>query len=173
VSSPDELAAALMRAPPRDTKVLSEWLLEGRGRAEAAAYWGVREDAADLMLLRAARALEAALANRAPGPPAEFGLEASHARALADALAGAPPAADLALLAGLVKELVAHRDAVQARYRELQDQYEASPQARNETWGRRLAIVLVLALTAYFYWAEKNRPPEPRRFEERTPIRGR
>ena len=162
-----------MRTPAREARVVAERLLGPRTRAEAAAFWRVDLEGADMMLLRAGRAFEAALDGRALGPPLEFGIEASQARALAEALDGAPPPAEVAGLAKLLLELGQHREAASAKLRTLQVEAEHSPARRVETWARRAAIALVIGLTLFFYWREQHKTAQPPRFEERTPPRGR
>lgn len=167
MASPEELAAALMRAPAREAKVLTERLLVPRTRAEAAAYWGVPIPSADVMLLRAARVLETARSGAAPSPPLEFGLEASQAQALAEALDGAPPAPELAALCAVLQSIHEQRVPVAQHLRRLQELEEHSPRRRAETWARRGAILLVLGLSAYFLRREQNKP----RFEPRPAPR--
>jgi hypothetical protein len=166
----EELAAALMRAPPREAKVLSERLLANRSRAEAAAYWGIGLLAADVLVLRAGRALEAALEGAALAPPLAFGLEATEARALAGLEAPGP---SVAPLAALLRELNAQREPVTAHWRRLQAEAERSPRQQAETWARRGAVLLVIGLTAFFYWREQTKGPQAPRYEPRIPIRSR
>jgi hypothetical protein len=168
VTPATQLAQRLFRTPPREARVVYERVVAGKTRAEAAAYWGVSREAGDVMLWRAAQAFQTG----SIAPAAPFGLEATSARALADALEGSPAAPEIAALNALLQEVLAQKAAVDAAWRELQRAAEASPGRRAETWARRAAIVAIVALTAYFYWREKNKPPEPRpRLEERIPIR--
>lgn len=162
-----QLAQRLFRTPPREARVIYERVVAGKTRAEAAAYWGVTREAGDVMLWRAAQAFESGtIAAAAP-----FGLEATSARALGDALEGAPPAPEVAGLSALLKEVLAQQTEVDAAWRELQRAAEASPRRRIESWARRAAIVAIIALTAFFYWREKNQPPTRPHLEPRIPIR--
>lgn len=169
----EQLASALFTAPPREARILADRLLHGRTRAEAAALWGVGPDAADLMLLRAARAFEAALAQRPAAAPPEFGLEATLARELAGALEGRPASAPAEALAAPLRQVVAEKAAVQSRWQALVLEAEASPRRRLETWARRLAILAILALVAFFEWRSQHKEKQPVRYEPRPANRSR
>lgn len=169
----DQLARGLFAAPPRDARLLADRLLHGRTRDEAALLWGVSRDAADLMFLRAARAFEAALAPRAPDGPVEFGLEATLARELAEALEGRPAQGPAAALAAPLAQLSAQKAEVQARWRRLQEEDEASPRRQLETWGRRVAILAILGLVAFFEWRNQTKEKQPVRYEPRPANRSR
>jgi hypothetical protein len=166
VTPATQLAQRLFRTPPREARVVYERLVAGKTRAEAAAYWGVSREAGDVLLLRAALAFESgAIPTAAP-----FGIEATTARALGDALEGSAPAPEVAQLSALLHEVLAQKTEVDTAWRELQRAAEASPRRRVETWARRAAIVAIIGLTAFFYWREKNKPPVRPHLEQRIPI---
>lgn len=100
----------------------------------------------------------------ATGPPAGLGA-APEVAAVAGTVSGvAPPAAatvdpSVRPLADALAALWANRDAVQRRLRDAEAEAARSPARAREAWLRRLAILLILALTAWFYWRERQAPP--------------
>lgn len=184
---PEALTLALRRVHPRTLQVLAARLLEGRSRAATAQHWGVSVKAADVLLLRCARELVAALAGQAPPPPGDFGVEAAEAEQLALALepgahapappdAAAPAAAVPPAVAGLAALLASLREAaplVSQELRELERRDQTSPGHRARDWARRGAVLLVLALTFFFWWRERNKEQAPPRYEPRPANRAR
>lgn len=163
-----ELARALHRMPPRHAQVLGVRCLEGRGRAEAAAHYRVPAQSYDLLLLRAARDLGAALEGAPPPRPDPFGVEASAAQALREHLEHPPPAAPAPEpLARALDALRSQGPEVRRELERLEAQDAASPARRRETHLRRAAVVAVLALTAWFLWQERLREANRPRFEPR------
>lgn len=153
-----QLLAALRALPYREAAFLLTRLTQGRSQEESAAFYGISPEAFSVHFLRAALGLsrEASLPCRPPENDAE---EDVWARALAGALeqdTGAVPpplAATLALcrrMRALGQEIAG---ALQAAEREEED----SPRRRREDVLRRLAVLALLALTAWLYF---NRPVE-------------
>ena len=58
----------------------------------------------------------------------------------------------------LWERLSRNRDELRAMLEKSAAEYAASPDRDRDEWFRRAAIVLVLALTAYFYWREETKP---------------
>ncbi len=144
--TPLELQQALAKTPARSAQVLAHRLLEAHTREECAALYGLSVDQWDVLFLRAARDFERALGREAP-PAAD---EPQEAARLAQELS--PP-----LLA-----LSTHRDETRRLMDKAHADYEASPSHAVEVWARRIAIVVIIALTAYFYWREEQRKHEVR-----------
>ena len=140
--TPLELQAALARTPARSVQVLSHRLLEARSREECAALYGLTLELWDVLFLRAFRDFEQALGR--PQPTPDEATERAEAARLSSQL---PP--ELAALAE-------HRDELARLIARAQAEYEASPAYTFETWARRIAIALIVALTAYFYWSEEQ-----------------
>lgn len=66
-------------------------------------------------------------------------------------------------LAGQRDALAAHRDVLRSKLDEAADAWAKSPDRVRDERLRQLAIVVVLALTAFFYWREANKPLPPSR----------
>lgn len=139
--TPLELQQALAKTPARSAHVLAHRLLEGRSREECAALYGLKPEQWDVLFLRAARDFESALGRDAP-PAAD---EATEAARLGQTLTPA------------LVELSTHREATRELLDKAQADYEASPSHAVEVWARRIAIIVIIALTAYFYWQEEAR----------------
>ncbi|MBK7859540.1 MAG: hypothetical protein IPJ65_13170 [Archangiaceae bacterium] len=119
--------------------MLSHRLLDARTREACAGLYGLELQQWDVLFLRSAHDFERAL-GRSPSTLDEPGSAAALAASL-------PPE---------LSALEAHRDQVKALIHQAHLDYEGSPAFSVETWLRRIAIVLILALTAYFYWREEQ-----------------
>lgn len=151
---------ALQRTPPRSAEVLSRVALDGWTVPTLAERYGVPAASASVLLLRSLRDFDAA-ANRAPTParPLPDADEAVQAEALARALEGGATSDAVRPLAEALRALATHREGVKRRLAEAERLAAESPARRRETWLRRIAIVVVLALSAWFYWREQHEPP--------------
>lgn len=148
------LQRALNRMPPRLMLVLVQRFIEPRTPAEFATLYGLDEPHAELLVFKAARSLDAALAGQPEPGPIPLDQEWAGAKALST---GLPPH-----LADLVSQKATLTVALQRAALEA----EASPARAREEWLRKIAIALVLGLAAYFYWrdhyAQKEWRYEPR-----------
>lgn len=155
--SPNEAALLhqrLRNLSPRSAQALTLRLIDGWERSRCAEFYGISAEAFDLMLLRAARELDGS------PPIASYDEELTQARTLARALENAT---ELLALAPRLCSLREHASTlreleIQAAQAEL-----TSPAFRRETWLRRLLVVLILALSAYFYVTQKHPPSGPSR----------
>ena len=150
--TPAELARALRALPPRQAALLRRVLLDGQAVDTCARLYGSTPAALAVHLLRACLALEAELgATPAPVPEAE---EPALALRLVRALEaeGSAPGVTGA------RQLRQRAAAVRAELAGAEEQELRSPQHRRNEWLRRLAVALLLALTA---WYTLHRPPEP------------
>lgn len=139
---------------PRLMQVLLRRFVEQRTRAEFATLYGLSLEHADLLVWKAARSFEAALAGRdEPGP-----LPFEQEQASASAMVEANPVP--------ITQLVEQREPLQRALHQAALEAEASPARAREEWLRRIAIAVVLALASYFYWRDHYAPKE-RRFEPR------
>lgn len=169
---PERIRQTLEAIPPRSAHVLTLRLVEGLSRDECARLYGIRPEAFDFLLLRAAREYAAEghareLSGAPPPPPRAFEAEALQAAALAAALDGTASApAEVAAMAEALRGVAARAPEVRERLLAAERALEASPRHRRETWLRRLAILAIVALTAYFY----VRSEEPARFRPRAPT---
>jgi hypothetical protein len=139
------LVTALKAMPSRHSQVLVKWRLEAMSREALAQHYGVDGVPLDALLLRAARDFQAALAGASQAAPLEWTEEERLAAALRQ---GAPEAGPLT---EALEALSRAPEATLAALRELERAAEASPARRREMWLRRLAVVVILALTGYFY----------------------
>ncbi|HEX4620524.1 MAG TPA: hypothetical protein VH208_03065 [Myxococcaceae bacterium] len=143
----EALRDRLRAMEPRAAHVLVMRWVDGRSRAECAAAFGIRPEAFDVKLWRATRAL------LEPDARMErFESEQLAAAALARAMdGGAAAEPGVASAATLASELRAHAPALRAALDAAARADEDSPARRREDWLRRGAIVLIVALTAFFY----------------------
>jgi hypothetical protein len=140
--------------------VLTRRLLEDRPLDACATFYGVSREAFSLLLLRAGRALAEATGHPTR-PPASEAEEATWARMLAEALEGgaAPVAGALVSTVEVCHRLRAVRTEVRAALEAAEREEANSPRRRREEWLRRLAVAVLLALTAYLYWSRPTEPP--------------
>jgi hypothetical protein len=149
--APLELHAALAKTHPRSAQVLAHRLLDDRSREECAALYGLTLDQWDVLFLRSAQDFERALGRsvRDLATP-EDGDVLAQAHRLADALNPE------------LRALAEHREELQRLIAQALRDYEASGAYRLETWARTLAIIVIVALTIYFYWRdEQGKKPVP------------
>jgi hypothetical protein len=146
----EPLFRALNRIHPRSMQVLLNRFViresehPGRSQPSFARFYGISEAASDVLLWRAAVEFEAALENRQPPLPVETEAERMAARALIDALD--PPTGSLPLA---LSSLTKHADRIQAQLL-AQERAELESEAyARETWLRRLAIAVVLAIAGW------------------------
>lgn len=157
--TPAALGAALRTLPPRPAALLRKRLAQGASQEAVATFYGVTPEAAAIHVLREAQALTSAVGGT-PRPPSGPDEEEAWARQLSAALEreSAPVSPALADTAALCKRLQQVGKEVEDHLAELERLEEASPKRRREELFRRLAVGLLLALAAYFYW---TRPPDP------------
>ena len=147
---------ALTQLHPRHAQVLVARFVaktptgDGRSFREFVAFYGVPEASAKVLLWRAVREFEAARQGVPAEPPVAFGEEVRQAEALHDALERVEPSPTVAAL----RALTANAPTLRQRIREAERAEVESPAYARETWLRRVAIVIVLALSAWFYWKD-------------------
>lgn len=152
--TPAELQHTLAKIHARSARVLTHALLDDRSREDCARLYGITPGQWDVLFLRAARDFERALQNAPPSAPQPHLGELTAAPALRDALAARSTPLALALL-----ELREQRDAVKVELARAEATHEASAAYAVEVWLRRIAIVAILALTAYFAWRDEQLKP--------------
>jgi hypothetical protein len=158
--SPEALCTALRALEPRATAALTRRLLEDRALEACAAFYGVSPEAFSVRLLRAGLSLTEALGLPVPAPSSEAE-EATWARALVRALedAGASIPAALEPTVALCRRVREVGPEVVAALEAAEREEADSPRRRREDLLRRLAVVLLLAVTAYLYWTRLSEPP--------------
>jgi hypothetical protein len=158
----DTLQQVLGRCPPRSAEVLTHASFDDWNPGRLAGRYGIPEPAAEVLLLRCARDFRFAAEGRpvpaAPLPDAE---EQALARQLADALAtpGAA-AAEVRAHAEDLAALATHRDKLRRALEAAQAEAERSPARTRELWLRRVAIAVILAISAWSLWRGQHAPPE-------------
>ncbi|WP_228557007.1 hypothetical protein [Myxococcus sp. AB025B] len=164
---PQAFVRALREMEPRSAAVLTRRLVTGASLGDCARFYGVTDEALSVMLLRAAVSLTR---NVFPGArePATAEEESAWARMLAAALEreDAPVPAGLVPVVEACRRLRALSGDVTAGLEAATREDQASPQRRREDWLRRLAVMALLALTAYLYL---SRPEEPARRPSTAP----
>lgn len=146
---------ALTQLHPRHAQVLVARFVaqtpggDGRAFADFATFYGVPDASAKVLLWRAVREFEAALRGDPVGPPLGFDDEVREAEALHAAL---ERAGDAGTTVAALRALTTHAPVLRQRIRDAERAEVESPAYARETWLRRLAIVVVLALSAWFYW---------------------
>ena len=160
--SPEQLVQPLLSMPSRHAQVLRFRLVDGRSREDSAQLYGLTSEQFDVLLYRAARDFQGDAAQL----PDEQLLAnaATFAAELEQALAGEPAPALATALASLTNNGI----RVQQLLDEAAARADASPARTREQWLRRVAIVVVLGLTAYFYWQQREREANKPRFEPRN-----
>jgi hypothetical protein len=157
--TPSALGAALRTMPPRPAALLRRRWVQGEPLEACADFYGVTPEALSIHVLRESLALTVAVGG-SPRSPASPDEEAAWARQLSAALERETGSVSPALLdtVALCRRLRAAGPEVEAALVAAERQLETSPQHKREELIRRLAVGLLLALAAYFYW---TRPPEP------------
>jgi hypothetical protein len=153
------LAAALRNLPPRPAALLRRRWVRGESLEACAEFYGVTPEALSIHVLRESLALTAALGG-STRPPASPDEEEAWARQLSTAMERETASVSPALLdtVTLCRRLRATGPEVEAALVTAERLLEDSPRRKREDLIRRLAVGLLLALAAYFYW---TRPPEP------------
>lgn len=157
--TPASLGEVLRSLPPRPAALLRRRLTQGASQEACATFYGVTAEALSVHVLREAQALTSAVGGSAR-PPASQDEEEAWARQLSAALdrEAAPVSPALVDTVALCKRMQSVGKEVEHHLAELERLEEASPKRRREEFLRRLAVGLLLALAAYFYW---TRPPDP------------
>jgi hypothetical protein len=129
--TPPELQAALAQMPARSQQIFAHRFLEERTPEQCAALYGLTLAQWDVLFLGAVNDLEAVL--------------------------GLPPSPSLPGPSRELESLQAQRAEVKALIQQAHRDYEASPAYSTETWLRRIAIIVILGLTAFYWWRDRNR----------------
>ncbi|HVG59111.1 MAG TPA: hypothetical protein VNA24_11190, partial [Hyalangium sp.] len=157
--TPAALGAALRNLPPRPATLLRRRWVQGEPLEACAGFYGVTPEALSIHVLRESLALTLAVggSTRQPASPDE---EEAWSRQLSAAVERESASVSPALLdtVALCRRLRAAGSDVEAAIAAAERLLEASPRRKREDLIRRLAVGLLLALAAYFYW---TRPPDP------------
>ncbi|MDP1826917.1 MAG: hypothetical protein Q8L48_26830 [Archangium sp.] len=164
MSEVDALFRLLNAAPPRSAEIVKRVTLAGTGFPALAALYGVDEARARVLVFRALLDVQSGGSRRVPDQREPVEVEAMTR-------ADAPSTGEGAEVRRLWASLVEHREGLTALLDKAAAEFAASPDRDRDEWLRRLAIVLVLALTAYFWWREQTRPlPPPQKRPATAPV---
>ena len=153
MSEADALFRLLAAAPPRSAEIAKRVALRGMGLPAIATLYGVDEARAQVLVFRALLDVATGGNGRVPD-----GREATEVAAM---VLGSGSSAEGAEVRSLWDRLAQERVALTVMLEKSAVEFAASPDRQRDEWLRRLAIVVVLALTAFFYWREQHKPLPP------------
>ena len=154
MSEVDALFRLLTAAPPRAAEIVKRLTLAKKPFPELAALYGVDLPRMQVLAFRAFLDVLSGGSVRVPDERERGEVEVM----LGERQAAHGEGADVLRL---WNQLTAHRVALEAQLTKAAAAFEASPDRVRDEWLRRAAIVIVLALTAFFYFREANKPHPP------------
>lgn len=164
MSEVDALFRLLNAAPPRSAEIVKRVALAGTDFPALAALYGIDEGRARVLVFRAFLDVQSGGSLRVPDDREAVEVEAMTRTE-------APSTSEGAEARRLWNRLAEQREGLQARLDKAAAEFAASPDRDRDEWLRRLAIIIVLALTAYFWWREQTRPlPPPQKRPTTAPI---
>lgn len=152
MSEVDALFRLLCAAPPRSAELVKRVALAQKPFPELAALYGLDLPRLERLVFRSFLDVLSGGTARVPDErePAEVA-----------AMLGKGPGSEGAEVRQLWDRLSHHRAALEDQLARAAAAFEASPDRARDEWLRRLAIVVVLALTAFFYLREQDKPRPP------------
>lgn len=153
MSEVDALLRTLLAAPPRSAAIVKQVALARRPLGSLASQYGVDEVRAKVLVFRAT--VEVMTGRPCTVPDAREPVEL--AALFGEGSEGTEGLEAKAFLARLERNAV----ELTAALAKAQAAYEASPDRKRDERVRYALIALVLALTAFFYWREENKPRPP------------
>lgn len=155
MSELDSLLRLLDDAPPRSAQVVRRYAIEGKSLEQLAGLYQVDLERAKVLVFRAFLDVQSGGTARLSDAD-----EVPRIAAFFDSAASSD-------LRALKERFTAHAAAVQQRIDQATEAFEQSPDRQRDEWFRRVAIVVVIALSAYFYWRESTKPRPP---NEKRPL---
>ncbi|MFO0593959.1 MAG: hypothetical protein U0228_01610 [Myxococcaceae bacterium] len=156
MSELDTLLRLLDGAPPRSAQLVRRDAVEGKSLEELARLYQVDLAQLKVLLFRAWLDVQSGGTARVA--------DADEPAQIAGLLDPAAPPSDLRALR---ERFTLHAPEVQKAIDAAVDAFEKSPDRKTDEWVRRAAIVIVIALSAYFYWREATKPRPP---NEKRPL---
>ena len=153
MSEADALFRLLAAAPPRSAEIARRVALQGMDFPAISKLYGVDEARAQVLVFRALLDVATGGAGRVP--------DAREAAEVATMIAPASATGEGAQARRLMDRLAQHREVLQVMLEKSATDFAASPDRQRDERLRRFAIAVVLALTAFFYWREQNKPHPP------------
>lgn len=159
----DALFRLLTDAPPRSAEIVKRVSLAGIDLPALATLYAIDLPRAQILLFRALLDVGSGGKTRVPDSR-----EPAEVAAMLEGTAGTGEGAEARRL---WERLKAHREELKARLAKSAADYAASPDRDRDELFRRVAIVVVLALTAFFYWREQHKPlPPPQKRPVIAPV---
>lgn len=152
----ETLASSLRTLEPRHSQLLTWRYVKGETVEHCASLLGVTTEAVRIHLLRALDSLDAKLSGR----PLRLRPDEEEQQ-LAARPEGSTDGARLQRLASTIEQ---HAKQIDAALREALLAEEVSPDRVREDWIRRIAVLILVGLAAWFYWRNESRespPPSP------------
>lgn len=159
MSEVDALFRLLADAPTRSAEIVKRVALTGTDLPALAKLHGIDLPRAQLLLFRSLMDVASGGTVRVPDAREQAEVDAMQT--------SSPGDGEGARARKLWDQLVEHREALTQKLDKAAAAYAASPDRDRDEWVRRLAIALVLALTAYFYWRDQTKPLPP---HQKRPI---
>lgn len=156
MSEVDALFRLLTAAPPRSAQIVKRFALKGESLEALGTAFAVELPEAKVLVLRALLDVQSGGTAR---------VSDADEPALVAAVFDDPASSHE--LAQLVSKLRSNAGPLDEKLARAADDFERSPDRGRDEWLRRLAIALVIGLSAYFYWREQNKPRPP---PEKRPI---
>lgn len=153
MSEVDALFRLLTDAPPRSAEIVKRVSLAGIDLPALAALHAIDLPRAQFLLFRAL--LDVSSGGKARVPDSREPAE------VARMIEGAAGTGEGAETRRLWDQLAANREELKVRLAKSAAEYAASPDRDRDELFRRIAIIVVLALTAFFYWREQTKPLPP------------
>jgi hypothetical protein len=145
MSEVDALFRLLQAAPPRAAEIAKRLGLQGTSLEQLGALFGVDLPRARILAFRALTDVQSGGTVRVPDAEEAALVERTFGE-------GGTPQHQLLL------QLQRNREALEQRLQRAAAEFEQSPDRKREELFRYLAIALVIALSAFFYWKEQQKP---------------
>ena len=157
MSEVDALFRLLTDAPPRSSEIVRRVALAGMDFPQLASLYGVDLPRAQVLVFRALLDVISGGSARVPDSR-----EPAEVEAMVSGTSSSGEGAEARKLWDRIRQ---NGQALEEKLKQEARDFAASPDRNRDEWLRRAAIVLVLALTAFFYWREQNKekPPLQRR----------
>ena len=152
MSEVDALFRLLTDAPPRSAEVVKRVALAEMDFPQLATLYGIDVPRAQILVFRSLLDVVSGGSLRVPDTREQVEVEA---------MVNGSSSAEGAQARKLWDRLAENRQALEEKLKQSAAEFAASPGRGRDEWLRRAAILLVLALTAFFYWQEQTRPRPP------------
>ena len=157
MSEVDALFRLLTDAPPRSAEIVKRVALSGMDFPAVGKLYGIEVPRAQVLVFRALMDVVSGGTVRVPDVR-----EDAEVLAMVGSPSPFPASQGEGLQARkLWDQIAANRDELKLQLEKAAQEFAESPDRVRDEWLRRIAIVVVLALTAFFYVREQNKPHPP------------